>query len=51
MYGVHQYILFMSYVYQDGMTAFYMAAANDYTDIALPLIESGCSVDIKDDVS
>ena len=51
MYSVHLFILFMSYIYQDGKTAFYVAAENNYTDIALLLIESGCSVDIKDEVS
>ena len=42
----------MSYMLlQDGVTAFYEAAYNNHTDIAVFLIEKGCSVDIKDEVS
>ena len=45
--------LFFLYLtlYQDGETALYVAAKNNHTDIALLLIERGCSVDIKDNVS
>ena len=33
------------------MTALYVAAKKNHTDIALLLIEQGCSVDIKNNVS
>ena len=38
-------------LYQNGETALIAAARNNHTDVALLLIESGCSVDIKDEVS
>ena len=38
-------------LYQDGETALIVAARNNHTDVALLLIESGCFVDIKDEVS
>ena len=48
---VHLFILFMSYLYQNGRTALYVAAENNHKDIALLLIECGCSVDVKNIVS
>ena len=51
MYSVHLFILFISHIYEDGDTALYVATDNNHTDIALLLIESGCSVDIKNNVS
>ena len=38
-------------LYQDGETALYVATKNNHADIALLLIEAGCSVDIKNNVS
>ena len=39
------------FLYQIGETALIAAARNNHTDIALLMIENGCSVDIKDEVS
>ena len=47
----HLFILYMSYLYQNGETALYVAAENNHKDIALLLIKHGCSVDVKNDVS
>ena len=38
-------------LYQNGETALHLAVENNHTDIALLLIENGCSVNIKDKVS
>ena len=51
MYSIYLFILFMSYINQYGKTALYVAAEKNHTDIALLLIEKGCSVDIKNNVS
>ena len=48
---VHLFINCMSYLCQNGKTALHLAAKNNNTDIALLLIEHGCSVDVKNNVS